>query len=394
MHPCRALLPFLCALCAFAVNSPAGTATAGRLAEIAEKETRLRAFLAAESLDGVLFATQRNFAWFSAGGDSHVVINADEGSAALLWLAGKRYVLAPENEIARIQNEELAGLGFEPVTWPWHDSAGRAAAVKRLAAGRKIAADIAGAGAEKPGEKLEALRYSLTGAELARCRELGRVTAAIVEQTARDIVPGETEEQIQGRLLGRLYKENIVSTVVLVAADGRIPAYKHAITKNTPVHRHAIISVCAKKHGLIVAVTRAIHFGPLPPEMQQRQEKLNTIYAEMLRATTAGAGAAAVFEKTLAAYAAAGFPDGWTAHHQGGPIGYRERDYKIFPGCPQTLCDRQAFAWNPTLPGVKIEETFVIRDGIYEFLTQTGDWPSQAMTINNTAIQIPQILIK
>ena len=239
---------------------------------------------------------------------------------------------------------------------------------------------------------IAALRHALTDGELARYRALGRMTAGIVEQTCREITPGETEEQIQGRLLGHLYAQGIAPSVVLIAADERITNYKHAITKTAPVRRTASISVCAQKWGLVAAVTRVVHFGELPPEIAQRQDALVTIYAQMLRATRPGAKASAVFDAARAASAAAGHPDAWREHHLGGAIGYQNREYRIFPGCPQIIQSPQAFAWNPTLPGVKIEETFVAHPDRLEFLTQTGDWPATTVDVNGRQIKIPLIL--
>ena len=36
---------------------------------------------------------------------------------------------------------------------------------------------------------------------------------------------------------------------------------------------------------------------------------------------------------------------------------------------------RQAFAWNPTIAGTKIEDTALVIDDRIEMLTSTRDWP-------------------
>ena len=53
-------------------------------------------------------------------------------------------------------------------------------------------------------------------------------------------------------------------------------------------------------------------------------------------------------------------PDGWRHHHQGGLTGYRSREAIATPGAALEIADGQAFAWNPSLPGAKAEETFVL----------------------------------
>src|SRR5690606_36491198 len=126
----------------------------------------------------------------------------------------------------------------------------------------------------------------------------------------------------------------------------------HPITKAAPIRREVMITVCARKWGLVVAVTRHVHFGELPAEMRTKQAALGKIFAAMLGATRPGAKAGAVIVAAQRAYAGAGHGEAWNAHHLGGAIGYRERDYKAYPESSHAIVDRQAFAWNPTLPGV------------------------------------------
>lgn len=94
------------------------------------------------------------------------------------------------------------------------------------------------------------------------------------------------------------------------------------------------------------------------------------------------------------AYATLGFSaDEWHNHHQGGAAGYAARTCKAAPGEPFPVLDDgwarevssltgarvefgQAFAWNPTAPGVKSEDTFLLHpDGSREIITRTPGLP-------------------
>jgi antitoxin VapB len=75
------------------------------------------------------------------------------------------------------------------------------------------------------------------------------------------------------------------------------------------------------------------------------------------------------------AYAAAGFPGEELLHHQGGAAGYGEREWIALPKGTETVVNRQAFAWNPSARGGKVEDTVVLQDGAIELLTETTEFP-------------------
>ena len=37
---------------------------------------------------------------------------------------------------------------------------------------------------------------------------------------------------------------------------------------------------------------------------------------------------------------------------------------------------RQAFAWNPTIAGTKVEDTALLVDGTLQMITTSSDWPT------------------
>lgn len=64
-------------------------------------------------------------------------------------------------------------------------------------------------------------------------------------------------------------------------------------------------------------------------------------------------------------------------HHQGGTTGYLSREVIATPTTPDILATNMAMAWNPSLPGAKIEDTFVLlADNQLENLSLDPNWPS------------------
>src|SRR5699024_11265804 len=69
---------------------------------------------------------------------------------------------------------------------------------------------------------------------------------------------------------------------------------------------------------------------------------------------------AELFQAAARAYADAGFASEELRHHQGGATGYRSREWIAHPQSRETVQARQAFAWNPTVTGTKVEETMLV----------------------------------
>ena len=134
----------------------------------------------------------------------------------------------------------------------------------------------------------------------------------------------------------------------------------------------------ARRWGLVVSLTRLVHFGEPDDELRRRHAAVTAVDAALIRATRPGAAAGDVFRVGLAAYAEQGFPDEWTRHHQGGATGYAGREYRATPDTPHVVRDCQAFAWNPSIAGTKSEDTILVTAEGAEVLTQTPDLPHLA----------------
>src|SRR5207244_7389800 len=84
-------------------------------------------------------------------------------------------------------------------------------------------------------------------------------------------------------------------------------------------------------------------------------------------------------------YAAAGHPGAWREQYQGGPIGYRQREFEIVPEQTESrwfgtrIEAGHALAWNPSVAGGgKAEDTYLVEHDGLRRLTDTGSWPLEA----------------
>jgi len=355
--------------------------------------------LAGNNLGGVLLSSQPNFAWFTAGGANGIDLSREPGAGALLVRSdGKRFVLANRIEMPRLLNEELAGQEFEPVEFSWEEEKASpgflaAAAQKLLVNGAALGSDIdIGSDALPVDGQLARCRYQLTSSEIERFRSLGSDAARAIGKLARDLVPGETERQIARRASDALAAHDLRAVVNLVAADDRIQKYRHPVPTDRRWEKIVMLVACARRDGLIASFTRIVCNGAIPDELQRRTTAAARVNAKLLAATRPGATASELYEVAARAYAAEGFEGEQHLHHQGGACGYRTRDWVAHAACEETVQLDQAFAWNPSITGTKVEETCITSADGVEVLTTTADWPQIAISVQGQEYLSPDVL--
>jgi antitoxin VapB len=340
--------------------------------ELDEKQSRLAAFMDENSWSAVLLSRHENIAWATAGRVEARVGPVETAVCSLLITrAGKRYSIAPENEAPRLADEEFPGLGFEPVLYPW--TSGDLDDIAHKIAGPEIGADTPQPGFYPAG--LTALRAPLLAPEIDRYRTLAAAVAESTTRVLKTLQPGVTEDEMAARVAADLYAQHITPTVILMATDDRILRYKHAVPRGGVLKKYGMLNLCARRQGMVISITRFVHFGPMPADLAANFEKAAAINAKLLHATRAGATSAALFAVAADGYAAAGFPDEIKKHHQGGACGYQERDWVAKPDGTEHVAAAQGFAWNPSLQGAKAEDTALLQNGAIEILTATPALP-------------------
>ena len=376
-----------------------GPMTPERCTEIAEKSARLVRLAEAAQLRGILLATQPNFSWVTGGLTNRIDGSRESGNGALLFTVdGGRYVVANTIENPRLATEALVGAGFESIEYGWTEERADPALPVRLsidAAGGPIGSDMLLAGAVSLEQEISRLRAPLTRLELQRYRELGAAVGCTIGAVARAVDVGATEQDVAGLLTSALAPLQIRPVVLLVAADDRIARYRHPTPTSARWTRRLMIATCAERGGLIVAASRLVHIGGPDAELTRRTRAAALTYATLLRATRAGATGARLFEAAVSGYAAAGFPGEERLHHQGGAIGYRPREWVAHPYSDDVVTPPQAFAWNPTVTGTKIEESCIVhQDGRIVALTSSPEWPGIEVDVNGQRVTVPDVLIR
>jgi Xaa-Pro aminopeptidase len=178
-----------------------------------------------------------------------------------------------------------------------------------------------------------------------------------------------------------------------VGSDERLAQFRHPLPTNKRVKRLAMLVLCCRIGGLVAALTRFVHFGPIDEELMAKAHTIAHIDAEIILATLAGRTMGDLYEHSRQAYTEAGYPSAINEHHQGGSIAYLSREVLATPDNPTVIAPFQAFAWNPSIPGMKSEDTVLLTEQGPEVLTSWPEWPTVDVTINGQTIQRPAIFV-
>ena len=361
--------------------------------EFAVKLARLRGLMDERGLSTVALAGEANCAWLGCGPDdgadlarvvggrSRIWTETEGGVAALLVARDAVYLYAENIEFPRLTRDEFTGLPFVPLAHDWRRS-DLARAVDEVASGGAVGYDLLTPalldlpGARYLGPEITALRASLTPREVERYRWLGEQATIVMGEVCRTIEPGWSEAELHAEAIGRLGQLGIDNAVPIVTCDARMWLDRHGLYADNRLERYAMLVFGARKWGLTACVTRLVHFGPPPDDLARQLAANRRIARRVIDATRPGVPLAAIFTETLLpAYAAEGYAEDIALHHQGGSNGYAGRDARVTNQTPGVVQPDQAFAWNPSITGTKVEDTVVVGDGGAEVLTADPRWP-------------------
>jgi antitoxin VapB len=372
--------------------------TEDRRDEVDRKVQRTAALARAAGLAGIVITTQHNFAWMTAGRSNRIDASREIGTASLLVSAhGRRLVLASTIEAPRTAEETVAGLGFELVEYPWTDERADPAHMFRVAE-HAIGAGPLGADTPTPHAQpvegaLAKLRATLDAGELPRYRTLGDILGSTLGELVRSTLPGVSEHDVARAVAAALLTLDVRPVVLLVAADQRIARYRHPTPTDLRWKNRLLVAVCAEHEGLIVGASRIVSTRS-DDDLLKRTRATAQVFAALLESTRTGATGAELFAAAASAYAAAGFPGEERLHHQGGAIAYRAREWVAHPQSNDVVTAPQAFAWNPTVTGTKIEETCVLdEDDRLEIVTASPGWPSIGINVREQRLFVPDVYV-
>lgn len=349
-----------------------------KAAEVEHKLHAVRGLLAERDLPAAVLHRTDAVAWVT-GGLTNRIESGNPMSA--MWV-----VVTPSSAHAVTTNVELPRLaaeanldGFELHGVEWYDAN----------AFEKCAEDLSGAGAGQIAglgvdidDELVALRLRLLPAEQARLSSLAADATVALESAVRQWTPGELDVDVQARLAAGLERAGAFGACLIVGGDDRVERFRHPLATGAPVRRLVMAVVVAERQGLHVAATRFASAGRLPDSVRESRRRAAEVERAVLDASAPPATYGEALRALADAYAAAGREGEWRDHYQGGPIGYRQREFEIVPSQVDSrwfttqISVGTALAWNPSIAGGgKCEDTYLVDADELRRVTDSGDWP-------------------
>jgi Xaa-Pro dipeptidase len=366
-----------------------------RAGEFSEKLSRTRGYLDKKGLDAVYLKRRSNFAWITCGGDNRIVDHSEEGWSGVLVTKERVFLVTDNTEMPRILDEEIRGIPIETYEYTWYKTQLKDSILK-VCGNDNVACDLDIEGLKRLESDFDRIQYELTEPELERFRELGGLTSRIFTKIGGKIELGMTELDVAAMVGCELMRENIQPQLVLVACDNRITDYRHPIPTSQKISTYVMYVAVAVKWGLNLSITRFVHFGEPSEELRRKHEAILNIDARLIRNTRPGRKIVDIFTQHTENFARFGYPEEWRKLHQGGSASYRIRDVKATLDTPETerVLLHQAYAWNPSIAGIKSEDTILVLEEKNEIISEDPDWPLVSIDIDGDTVNRADILIK
>lgn len=326
--------------------------------EFSIKISRLVSIMEQRGLDAIYLKRQDNFAWLTCGGINYVGLGEMGNCGLLVTRGGDLHAVTNNIEAPRMRDEEkLEEMGFAIHAQTWYETAFEEETLRALVPSGRIGRDHGAA--DNVANDVKLSRFSLTEAEMERYKIGGYLTARAIEETISSVRPGDTEHETVGRLVGIIRSHGMDVVSAMCAADERISNYRHPVPSDKKIQNRVQLGGNMRYKGLIICCTRLLNFVPVSEELRRQYRANVEIDCTLMAASKPGTTFVAALEAGRAAYEARGYGEEFKKHHQGGPIGYAGRDYRVDFSTPGVIAENQAFCWNPSITGTKSEDTVI-----------------------------------
>jgi Xaa-Pro dipeptidase len=357
-----------------------------------KKINLLKEIMEDNGLDGIIISKRTNFLWLTDG-KSNNVIRDEDFSLVYLFITkgGERFLITTSSDSDRLIEEELYELDFKVKEYKWFSESYKDA-IKRTAVKGRIGSDFYDHEYKYIEEDLKSKRVGLTDFEISKAKKLSTEFSGLLTDYCISLIPGKTEIDIALGLELNCLKKRINCPVLMVGSDERIEKYKHPVATDKKVEKFVLIAAVVERKGICISVSRSVYFGKVPRDLNHRHDVVCRLEERLFRNSKAEKPLKEIISDIKDGYKELRHEDEWKNHTLGGVSGYRPREFLAADNSKYKLKINNILAWNPTIRGVKAEDTGLVTDRGLEQLTIDRRWPSKKIECNDFTIYITKIL--
>lgn len=350
------------------------------------KINALREILSRTGYEGVEIKSQANFSFITRG--RGFIGLASTIACCSLFVTSERVCLVGENiDAKRVYQEQLSSTPqIELMSFPWDEPSKREVLVTEITVGKRMAqeADI------EP--ELFKIRTLLSAYDKEEFRSLCYDSALIVENICKKLAPGISEYELAGEISKELWSNNIEPITLLVAFDERTMQYRHPVMAGNLLKNYALVGICGRRNGLVASLTRDVLLQP-DAEMMEKHSKCIRVNGAIWNSLKIGNKVSDTFRSAMEQYALEGYPLEYKEHHQGGLTGFIPRELRATLECSHIIREGEAYAYNPTIQGSKVEDTVLVTKEGLEILTYTGSYAYESCEIDDKQVKLPTVYV-
>ncbi|MBL8813327.1 MAG: M24 family metallopeptidase [Planctomycetaceae bacterium] len=361
-----------------------------RLADVEQKQDRVRQFLNSCGADALLLQDPANLAWFTAGAD--LTRNSPDSCQTSLFITEEARLFATNAvDSSQLFEREAFGLGFQLKQREWYQP--HSSLIEDLCRGRRVVSDSGFEGTKNVAKRLQKLRLPLTELEVERYRKLAQVLVHSVEVTCSHVRKGLTEAAIAGELSHRLTRRTITPVRIQVCADGRNQRYRHWSFGEDPIENYVTVSCVARRWGLHCAVSRTVCLNEVPQDLWAAHQKALLMHATGIFFSRSGQQLKDVWPKVQRIYEKFGLPSEWQLSDQADVMGYRLPEHQLTPGSEFELQAPTPLFWHPGVAAAMPGDTVLVQNGGCEILTGSTAWPDLRVQVKGHDVTCPGLLL-
>jgi Xaa-Pro dipeptidase len=360
--------------------------------EAQEKETRIHSALAQLGYDSLVVTRRDNFAWLTGGGRAVIMYTVQTSPVYLVLTPQKKYAVGYTIDVPRTMDDEMGGLGYEPIALPTFGKTPEQVALE-LATGR-VAADDAMLGVPEINAAISKLHEPYTAQEMKRYAATCRQSGEILRELADWVQPGMTERHVYAHMWGMYLEQGFEGCCMFVASDERIRRYRHAVPSDKPIEKGVLLAPCTSKGGLHVPNSRLVYFGQPPDDIRRRFNAVATMQGAIVSSIRPGVKLAALLALCLDLFTSLGYPEERTNHFHGGPTGYQPSYPERCQDAEAVVTPNMAFAWYCTIAGAKSEEVALVDEQGATLQTVDPSWPTLEIEYQGRKTAVPDILLR